>query len=115
MLLVIGAIVLHSVHERWTEYAVLRALGFRRGSITTIVIAEAVLTCLVGGLLGLGLAALLITALRGALANYMPGLALTGETALIAIGLMIVFGLLVSLVPAWQAARQSVHDALGRA
>lgn len=115
MLLVIGAIVLHSVHERWTEYAVLRALGFRRGSITTIVVAEAVLTCLIGGLLGLGLAALLIAALHSAVAQYLPGLMLTGDTALIAIGLMIVFGLVVSVLPAWQAARQSVHDALGRA
>jgi putative ABC transport system permease protein len=115
MLLVIGAIVLHSVHERWTEYAVLRALGFRRGSITIIVIAEAVLTCLVGGLLGLGLAALLIQVLRRALVNYMPGMAITGNVALIAVGLMIVFGLVISGLPAWQAARQSVHDALRRA
>ena len=46
-----------SVRERISELAVLKAIGFSDRTILFFVLAEALIIALVGGLLGLGLAA----------------------------------------------------------
>ncbi|HET6655901.1 MAG TPA: ABC transporter permease [Gammaproteobacteria bacterium] len=114
MLLVVGAIMFQSARERRTEFAALRALGFSRGSILRMVVGESLLTCLVGGLIGIGLAALLLDVLRGSLDNIPASMDLTGVAVLIAVGLMIGFGLLAAAAPAGQLWRLSIREALGR-
>jgi putative ABC transport system permease protein len=114
MLLVLGAIMFQSARERHIEFAALRALGFTRGSILRMVIGESLLTCLVGGLIGVGLAALLVSALRSSTDKLPPGMAVSGAAVGIAIALMIGFGLIAAAAPATQLWRQSIRDALGR-
>jgi putative ABC transport system permease protein len=114
MLLIIGAIMLHSARERLSEFAVLRALGFRKGAVTGMVLGESILTCLVGGGLGLILAHFLIGVMQGPLSAQLPGIALTPTAILIAIGLMVLLGLLAGALPAVQTWRLSIRDALGR-
>jgi putative ABC transport system permease protein len=114
MLLIIGAIMVHSARERLSEFAVLRALGFRKRTVTGMVLGESILTCLVGGGLGLILAHFLVAALQGSLSSQLPGIALTSTAILIAIGLMVLLGLLAGALPAVQTWRLSIRDALGR-
>ena len=112
MLLIVGAIVLHSVRERFTEFAVLRTLGFRASAIDCIVIGEALLTCLIGGLSGLILAAILVHRFAQSLNRILATMALTPGVWLIGTGLMVLFGVMVSLLPMAQLRRMSVRDAL---
>lgn len=114
MLLVVGAIMFQSARERHSEFAALRALGFTRGSILRMVIGESLLTCLIGGLIGIGIAAGLVQLLSGALGNLPTSMDLTGVAVLIAVGLMIVFGLIAAAAPAGQLWRLSIREALGR-
>ncbi|HET8551357.1 MAG TPA: ABC transporter permease [Gammaproteobacteria bacterium] len=114
MLLVVGAIMFQSARERHGEFAALRALGFTRGSILRMVIGESLLTCLIGGLIGIGIAAGLIAILPNALGNFPSSMTLTGVAVLIAVGLMIAFGLIAAAAPAGQLWRLSIREALGR-
>jgi putative ABC transport system permease protein len=114
MLLVVGAIMFQSARERHTEFAALRALGFTRGSILRMVIGESLLTCLIGGLIGIGIAAGLIAILPNALSNFPSSMTLTGVAVLVAVGLMIAFGLIAAAAPAGQLWRLSIREALGR-
>ena len=60
-----------AARERVTEIAVLRTLGYPRGTILALILGEGVLLGLFGGLLGLGLFALLYPGFRRAL-QYSP-------------------------------------------
>jgi len=115
MLLVVGAIMLHTARERLSEFAVLRALGFRRGAVTGLVLSESILVCMCGGLIGLLLACILIGKLQHLLEQQLAGVIMTGFAIAVSIALMIALALLAGAVPALQTWRLSVHDALGRA
>ncbi|MGB9428838.1 MAG: ABC transporter permease [Gammaproteobacteria bacterium] len=115
MLLVVGAIMLHTARERLSELAVLRALGFQRGTVTGLVLSESVLVCVGGGLIGLLLAYFLIGKLQHLLEQQLAGVIMTGFSIVVSIALMIILALLAGAVPALQTWRLSVRDALGRA
>lgn len=114
MLLVVGAIMFQSTRERRPEFATLRALGFTRGSVIRMVIGESVLTCLIGGLIGMGIAAGLVHLMRGAIDNVPAWMGLTGGAIAVAVALMIAFGLLAAAAPVGQLWRQTIREALGR-
>jgi putative ABC transport system permease protein len=114
MLLVVGAIMFQSARERRSEVAALRALGFTRGSLLRMVVGESLLTCLIGGLIGTGLAAALLDALQTTLDSVPQSMDLTGIAVAIAVALMIIFGLLAAAAPAGQLWRLSIREALGR-
>lgn len=115
MMLIVGAIVLHSARERLSEFALLRALGFNTGTVSGVVLGEALLTCLVGGIAGLVIAYLLTLALGRTVTQVLTGFSLTPAAVAIAVGLMVLFAILSSLLPIAQLRRLSVRDALGRA
>jgi putative ABC transport system permease protein len=77
-----------------------------------IVLAESVLLVLIGGVLGLGLAAVLSPIMTAASqgAINLPSVGL--GSWLLGIGLMIVIGLLVGALPAVRAMRLNIVDAL---
>ena len=77
-----------------------------------LVLAESVLLLLLGGVIGLGLAAVLAPAVSkgsGGMLNLPPVGA--GSWAL-GVGLMVVIGLVVGALPAWRAMRLNIVDAL---
>lgn len=115
MLLIVGALMLHSARERLSEFALLRALGFRNVAVSGIVIGEALLTCLAGGILGLILAWLGVGAMHRSLNQILSTMALTPAIWGIGVGLMVLFALLVSVLPGLQLWRMTVREALGRA
>jgi putative ABC transport system permease protein len=114
MLLVTANSVAESVRERTNEIGVLKTLGFGGKSILTLVLLESLSLTFVGGLIGLGLAALLALVLGEMIKDYFPTFALTTGTVTTGIGLMLAFGLVTGLWPALAAMRLKIVDALRR-
>lgn len=115
ILLVSGNTMAMSVRERITEVGVLKTLGFTSDTILGIIVGEAVTIAVIGGALGVLLAA----ALTGVVAKFgelvMPqlhDLSVTPLTALISMGVAIFVGLVSSFIPAWNAARTNILDSL---
>jgi ABC-type antimicrobial peptide transport system permease subunit len=116
--LVVGGIVmtntmLMSVFERTQEIGVLRAVGWHRGRVIRMVVAEALAVSLLSSAVGLLIGVTLNAALtleptmgRMLVPAYTPQLFL--QAALLAIAL----GALGGLYPAWRAARLRPLDAL---
>jgi putative ABC transport system permease protein len=101
-----------SARERFAEIAVLKTLGFTDGDVLRLVLAEALVICGLGLLLGLGLAMLAFNVVGFDLGGFVPGLTVTPSIALVAVGIAFVIAAASGAVPAWQSARLKVVDAL---
>jgi putative ABC transport system permease protein len=113
ILLVVANTMAQSVRERTSELAVLKTLGFSSGLILTLVLAESVFIALIGGAMGLGLAWLFVQ--RGDPTNgLLPAFLLPGTDVLTGVWLMVGLGLLAGALPAAQAMRLRITDALRR-
>jgi len=113
ILLVAGNTMMQSVRERITELAVLKTLGFSNGLILTLVLCESVALALIGGAMGMGLAWLLIS--RGDPTNGgLPFFAMPADSVTVGTLLILLLGLATGLVPALQAMRLRVVEALRR-
>lgn len=113
ILLVAGNTMAYAVRERTSELAVLKAVGFSDRTVLGLVLGESLLLTALGGGLGLGLAWLLVSAgdpTGGALPLfYIPGRVLAAGVALI-----VVMALVAGILPALQAGRLRIADALRR-
>ena len=95
-----------SVAERTREIGIKRAIGGSRGRIIRSLVAEAGLIGLIGGLLGLGLGALVVVLANEAGRESGTVLfELTPETAVFALAFSTILGMLAGVIPAWSAAR----------
>jgi putative ABC transport system permease protein len=95
-----------SVAERTREIGIKRAIGGSRGRIIRALVAEAGLIGLIGGLIGLGLGALVVVlANEAGRAGGTVLFDLTPQTALFAVGFSTILGMLAGVIPAWSAAR----------
>jgi len=114
MLLVSGNTLSMSVRERTREMAVLKTVGYPPGEILRIILGEAALTTLTGGLIGCALAYLLCGVVRGApgAGNWFSNLSLSAGVATMALLVAVSIGLLSALVPAITASRLSIVDSL---
>jgi putative ABC transport system permease protein len=113
ILLVAANTMAQAVRERTSELAVLKTLGFSDGLILLLVLVESSAVALAGGGLGLGLAWLF--ALGGDPTNGMlPSFYLPGAD-LVSGGLYaLLLGLIAGILPAVQAMRLRIVDALRR-
>ena len=114
ILMIVGTTMVMAINERTKEVGVMKTLGFSSSRIFAHVLSESVLLSLVGGLLGLGLAVLLLSGIAQVAAGQLPGLGVGRETWIQALGLMLGFGLLTGFVPALNAMRLKIVDALGK-
>jgi len=112
LLLLTGNTMSQAVRDRIPELAVLKTLGFTNGTVLTLVLVESVLLIVLGGLIGMGLAALIIPAVGAASGGMLnlPGVPLV--TWLTGLGLMVAIGLVVGALPARRAMRLRIVDAL---
>jgi putative ABC transport system permease protein len=102
-----------SVAERTREIGIKRAIGGARGRIIRELVAEAGLIGLFGGLIGLGLGAVVVVlANEAGRASGTVLFDLTPMTAAFAVGFSTILGMLAGIIPAWSAARLDPVSAL---
>ena len=114
LLLVTGNTMAISVRERTSELAVLKAIGFTDRSVLFLVLAESMAIALVGGILGLLLAAAAIPALGVTLAGLLPQLILSKSTLILGLVFALIVGATSGLLPGIGAMRMRVVNALRR-
>lgn len=114
LLLVTGNTMAISVRERTGELAILKAIGFKDGSVLFLVLAEALAIALCGGILGLGLAELAIPALSTALSGLLPNLIISNSVLATGIGFALLVGALSGILPGIGAMRLRVVEAFRR-
>jgi putative ABC transport system permease protein len=114
LLLVTGNTMAISVRERTGELAVLKAIGFKDGTVLALVLGEALAIALIGGMVGLGLAYLAITPLSAALAGLLPILVLPKSALAMGVAFALFVGAASGLLPGIGAMRLRVVNALRR-
>ena len=106
---IVNTLVL-SIAERTRELGMLRAIGTSRRQIKRMIRYEAVITSLIGGVLGLGLGILLATLVTSAIEDFELAIPVGGlATLLVLAGLA---GMAAAVLPARRAARLDVLQAL---
>jgi putative ABC transport system permease protein len=115
MLLVAGNTMAQAVRERTNELAVLKTLGFSQRTVLGLVLAESCFIAVLGGGLGLLFAeAIFIPGLGKALSGFLPIFYLPTRDLIIGVALIFVFGIAAGILPAVQAMRLRIVDALRR-
>lgn len=112
LILLTGNTMAQAVRERTNELAVLKTIGFSSQSVLCMVLAEGVLLLVLGGVLGLGLAGVLVPIVAkgsGGMLNLPP---IGTQTWILGIVLMLVIGAIVGVLPAIRAMRLNIVDAL---
>jgi len=116
IVLVAANTIAMSIRERTREIGILKALGFRRSQVLFLLLSEAVFITLGGALIGSWTARVLYSGVdfsqmtQGLMQRFYVTPQTLATCALIGLGL----GLVSAGVPAWQAARRPVVDALRR-
>ena len=114
MLLVTANTMAQSVRERTTEIGVLKTLGFTNGGVLGLVLAEAVLVTVIGGALGLAGAWWLGVQFEPLFRQYLPGFRVPTDAIVLGGVFMFALGLVAGAVPAAQAMRLRIVEALRR-
>ena len=114
ILIVTGNTMAEATRERTSELAVLKTLGFSDGKIVALVLAESCLIALSGGSLGLGLAIAGITAIGDPTRGMLPPIHLPAGEIVRGVGFIVMLGVMAGLLPALQARRLRIVDALRR-
>lgn len=119
MTLILGNTVAMGVRERTSEYGVLRALGFLPKHVVTLVLGEAMVLGLVGGLCGLALAYPIVELGIGRfveenMSGFFPYFRISAGNAFAAIALAVGLAVGAAVMPAFQASRLNVIAALRR-
>ncbi len=111
ILLVAANTMMMAARERVNEFAVMKTLGFGDRLLAMLVLSEAAVITVVGGLLGV-VGARLAFGPSNPVNTFLPGFLVEWSTVGFGLLIAIVLGLVSGLVPAWQAGRLSVVDAL---
>jgi putative ABC transport system permease protein len=110
LLFATGALMMQTFRERTPELAVLKTVGFEDRRVMALILAEALLSCLMGAAIGLAIAAFLLPRARQLIGlGYLPGVVVVAGFAC-AILLAIVSG----AIPAWRGLKLQVATALSR-
>ena len=112
LILLTGNTMAQAVRERIPELAVLKTLGFKDGTVLGLVMTESVLLIVLGGLIGLGLSAVIMPGVAAASGGVIQLPNVPAQTWLVGLLLMVVIGVIVGLLPALRAKRLKIVDAL---
>lgn len=114
VLALVATTTVMSVQDRVKEHAVLQTLGVRPGRIFRLVMAESLLLCAAGGVLGTGIAMAVLAwsglaiGAEGVTIAFRPSMSLAGLSLVVSA----VVGGLAGLVPAIRASRTRIVEAL---
>ena len=116
MALILGNTLAMGLRERTPELGAMRAIGFLPQHVRRLAVAEGALLGAVGGLLGVVLARPILIGFGKALSSlgFLTGIGFKLGTALLTLLCAAVIGALASALPAWQAGRMQVVNALRR-
>jgi putative ABC transport system permease protein len=119
MTLILGNTIAMGVRERTNEYGVLRAMGFLPGHIALWIVAESLVTGILGGLLGLAIAWPFINFGIGRymeenMGSFFPYFRLETGNIVLGLSLAALLGAVAGAIPAWRASKLRVIDAVRR-
>jgi putative ABC transport system permease protein len=117
IIMIIGGLVvlismMSSVKERTREIGVFRAIGYRKSHVIQIVLTEATILSLIGGIIGYLFGMSVASAFGSVVAQMDVQVVWQPLIALYAIGGAVVIGIVASAIPAWQATRLDPVEAL---
>jgi putative ABC transport system permease protein len=119
LVMILANTIAMGVRERTSEYGALRALGFLPSHIRLFILGESATLGVLAGVVGVGLAVPLVNGgmsrwIEENMGGMFPYFRVETSTAILAIALAVVLGLASGVVPAIQAGRLSVVNALRR-
>ena len=112
LLLLSGNTMMQAVRERTSEIAVLKTIGFSSRSVLAMVLAESVLLLVLGGVVGLALATVVIPAVSAGSGGMLNLPSVGTSSWVLGLVLMALIGVAVGALPAWNAMRLNIVDAL---
>ena len=112
ILLVAANTMAMAIRERTAEFGVLKTLGFEDGTIFRMVLLEAAVITLGGGALGALGAKLLIEGSHFNAMGFLPPMTVRWSTVTTGIGIAVLIGAVSGLIPALQASRLRIVQAL---
>jgi putative ABC transport system permease protein len=103
-----------SVQDRIQEHAVLQTLGFTGWRVFKLVVSESMLLSFIGGLIGVGIAMLILQMSHLAVGAEAVTIAFRPSWSLAAFGIIVsvIVGVLAGIAPGWHAARADIVPAL---
>ncbi len=113
ILLVAGNTMAYTVRERTNELAVLKAIGFTDRGVLGLILGESLVLTFVGGTIGLGIAWLVVS-MGDPTNGSFPVFYLPTRDIFLGILLIVVMALVAGIIPALQAQRLQIADALRR-
>ncbi|MEJ2087442.1 MAG: hypothetical protein P8Y69_02980 [Gammaproteobacteria bacterium] len=102
--------MVQAIRERTGEIGIMRAVGFRGGSLGVLVVIESVVICVAGALLGLGIAGILFPSVFARFG--LQGIGLGAGVYLQGLILAAALAVAAGAWPAWRAGTLSVVDAI---
>jgi putative ABC transport system permease protein len=111
ILLVSANTMAMSIRERTREVAVLKTLGFTRGTVLGLFVSEAVLLALVGGIAG-SLVAFLLGIGASQAGGFAGALRVNVPTMLVAWLVAILVGFISAIIPSYNASRLGIVEGL---
>ena len=101
-----------SVNERTREIGIFRAIGFRRGHVMQIILLEAMLLGIIGGILGFGIGNLIAYGIIPVVMKDGVFAGINANLGIISILMAVALSLLASLYPAFKASNMDPSEAL---
>jgi len=112
ILILTGNTMAQAIRERIPELAILKTLGFSDGTVTALVLGEAVMLLLLGGGLGMLATLAVIPGLNASIGGRFPPLVVGRTTWLLATAIALTLALAIGLPPAVRVSRLRIVDAL---
>jgi putative ABC transport system permease protein len=113
ILIVTANTMAQSIRERTGELGVLKTLGFSDGRVLSMVLLESCVIALTGGVAGLAVAWVLV-GLGDPTGGFLPMFYFPVRDLIAGFALVMLLGLASGALPAWQAGRLRIVDALRR-
>jgi putative ABC transport system permease protein len=114
ILLIVGTTMALAVRERTKEMGVMKTLGFSSPRILRLVLGESLLLAFLGAGLGVGAAAAMLAAMASQGGSAGPPIWFAPQALLPAFLFALGLGLVTGALPALEAYRMRIVDALGR-
>jgi putative ABC transport system permease protein len=112
LILITANAQMQMIRERFSDFAVMRLLGYRKGRVARLILSESLLMMFAGGVLGMAIAGTIVVIVAARADALLALLTVSWRDWVAGAALMAGCGVIVAAVPAILAARQSISDGL---